>query len=160
MKTPKTGDGALSLAVVQEVTSIDPLLIEEHFSRLPGDLARYNELYAQALRKHLRAKRTLDKEWARIYLETREGGEKMSEATLKARVEIDDDYQAARMAAIEAEVDKARIGGIVEAIRAKKDALISIGAGIRAEMSGSPSIRERHRGARDVEESRGTNEDD
>ena len=34
-------------------------------------------------------------------------------------------------------------------------ALISIGAHIRAEMGGDPSTRARHRGARDVEDSRG-----
>lgn len=143
-----------SVQAVREVTMIEPLMLEEHFANLPGDLARFNELYAQALRKFLQAKRIHDREWSRIYLEMRESGEKKTETALKAEVEIDDTYQSARQAMVLAEVDKVRLGGIVEAIRAKKDALISLGANLRAEMSGSPSIRDRVRGARDVEDSR------
>lgn len=150
----------VSQSAVRTVTEVDPMLLEEHFAQLPGDLARYNELYAQAFHRLLQAKSAVDREWARIYLETRETSEKMTEATLKAHVEVSEDYQAVRAVVIDAEIDKIRLGGILEAIRAKKDALISIGAHIRAEMGGSPAIRERHRGARDVEDSRGIDSDD
>lgn len=144
----------LSKSKVREVVSIEPMLLQEEFVRMPSDLARYNHLYAQALRVHLLAKREVDRAWARAYLEEREQGEKQSEATLKAKVEISDEYQQARYHAVLAEVKLKEIGGVCEALRTKKDALISIGAHIRAELGGSPRVREQYKGARDVESTR------
>lgn len=140
---------------VQQVVQIDPLLLKDEFAKLPGQLAHYNELFAQALRKYLRAERRRKETFARLYLEKRESAEeKLSEGMIKAMVESDEEYEQACLHEIDTEVDKAKLWGICEAIRAKKDALISIGAHVRAELGGDPFLRDRARGMRDVDATR------
>lgn len=52
---------------------------------------------------------------------------------------------AAREAEIVAEVEKVKLQGIVDAVRAKKDMLIQVGARQRTEMESDPSLREQAR---------------
>jgi len=49
-------------------------------------------------------------------------------------------------------VEKIRLYGVIDAVRTKRDMLISIGAQVRAEMESDPSIRERSRGRKLVNE--------
>lgn len=142
-------------AAVDEAVSIDPLDLQDEFRRIPADLARFNELYARALRRFLKAKARTEQVFSLVYLETREGGQKATEAQIKAEVAMDDRYNDSLQERIEAEVEKTRLGGILDALMAKKDSLISMGANLRAEMSGNPSIRDRQKGYRDVQDSKG-----
>lgn len=148
---------------VLAATQIDPLALDDGFTKIAAQLATFNERYYSALRKHLAAKATVDRKWAQLYIAIREemndAGEKVTEAQLKAQIEAHDDYFHARMVAVDAEADKARLWGVLDALRAKKDALISLGANARAEMSGAPSIRGERRGARDVERNHEADED-
>lgn len=140
---------------VLAATKINPLALDDGFIKISAQLATFNERFYEALRTHLRAKAELDRTWARLYLAIREelkdADPKTTEATIKASVDSHDEYFAARMAAAEAEAEKSRLWGVLDALRAKKDALISLGANARAEMSGMPGIRGERRGARDVE---------
>lgn len=144
---------------VMEATSIDPLLLEEEFAGIASKLAYFNEQYADAYRNMLLAKARYERTEAQRSLEIREslddGGKKPTEATIRAHVDTDDKVIAARLHLVECESDKVRLGGVLDALRAKKDALISIGAHIRAEMGGNPSLRAEARGARDAAASRG-----
>lgn len=142
---------------VMRAVSVDPLLLEEEFARIPADLAYWNEKYANAYRVFLRAKATYDQVEAARALVIREEQsmlKKITEGTIRAYVETDDEVVRARLQVIDAEVEKVRLWGVLDALRAKKEALISIGAHMRAEMSGNPSLREAARGARDVESTR------
>jgi hypothetical protein len=142
-------------SAVDAAVSIDPLDLQDEFRRIPADLARFNELYARALRRFLKSKARTEQVFSLVYLETREGGAKATEAQIKAEVAMDDRYNSALEERIEAEVEKTRLGGILDALMAKKDSLISMGANLRAEMAGNPSIRDRQKGYRDVQDSKG-----
>ena len=145
---------------VRDAVAIEPLAIEEEFIRLPADLAYRNEMYASAYRRFLVAKHEADRTYSRLMMEHRatleaSNDKRPTEGAIKASVENDPDWDLAQRRLIDAEVGKISAYGVVDAIRTKRDALISIGAHIRAEMGGDPSTRARHRGARDVEDSRG-----
>jgi hypothetical protein len=72
---------------------------------------------------------------------------KVTEASIAERVTGDQIYFAARLARINAEAHHVRCKNMVTALLAKKDALVSIGAAVRAEMEGTPSLRRQHRSA-------------
>lgn len=136
-----------------DAISIEPLALEEEFVRNPSDIARANAKYASALKRWLHAKRHEAKTYSRRYLELREtASSKLTEAMLKHMVEMDEDYQTAVMDRINAEVDKVRLHGVLEALKAKRDSLISIGAHMRAEMGGGPRINRRAQDDEDDDE--------
>ena len=149
---------AQTIVEVNEVTHIDPLQLQDAFIRVPADLARWTERYAQSLRRALRTEATRKRVFAERFLDIKttpiDGMKGPSEAVIKMKVETDDLYMEAVDNEIDAEVERMRTHGIVEAIRGKKDALISLGAHVRAEMGDSPRIRGEHRGAHDVERTR------
>lgn len=139
---------------VLAAVSINPLALTDEFTKIPSYLARYNELYADALRAHLLAKVKVDRAFAACYISERaaaeEAGDKITEALIKTRVENNETYHAAQDHSVVCESEKARLWGVLDALRAKRDALISLGAHLRAEMQGNPSIRGEARGSRDV----------
>jgi hypothetical protein len=136
---------------LRESTGVDPLQLQPEYVRLSSDLAAWNARYADALDSYLEADMALDTTEARLYIEWRERlldeGSKSTESVLKARVGTDPRYTAARLAMINAEVQKVRVQGVVRAIEAKKEMLISLGAHVRKEMEGNPKIREQQRDA-------------
>lgn len=143
---------------LKRAVEIIPEAIEEEFVRIPGDLALWGERYADALEQYLMAEMVAEETYARLLIEHRERLEaaekKATEAAVKAAVDTDPKWHDVKLAMIHAEVDKVRADKRLRAVSAKKEAVISIGAHIRAEMEGDPSIREHSRGARDVRRSR------
>lgn len=141
---------------IRECVRIAPEALEEEFVRLPADLAYWNGQYADATREHLVAKLDLDRLYARLVIEHRERlantNNKVTESMVESAVSNDDNYAAGRLRLIETEVDKVRLQGVVDAVRSKRDMIISIGAHIRAEMAGDPHLREEARGRRMVRE--------
>jgi hypothetical protein len=130
--------------------AIDPLQLNEAFTRLPAELAYATQRASEALSAHLHADLDLDRAVARLSIEWREtledmGDKRPTEAQVKAKVESDQRYIDARVAAIEAEVALAKAKGIAEAVRAKRDMVVSLGAAVRAELEGQPSLRAQHR---------------
>ncbi len=127
------------------VGSKDPSLLQDEFVRLSADLATWNARYAEASEAYLEADTSFDflaaelsREWRAEFVE---GGTKHTEAGIKERVESDKRYLAARRARNSAEVEKTRMRGMVDAVQAKKDMIVSLGATIRMEMSSNPSLR-------------------
>ncbi len=157
-KMAKRGDADENVRTIKEAVRIEPLALEEEFVRIPADLAYFGEQYAQAKRTQLVAKHELEREESRLYITIREEAEeakqKPTEATIRAKLVTNEEYHDAKMASIEAEVDSIRASNHLTALSAKRDALISLGANLRAEMGGNPSIRNAARGARDVSDSR------
>jgi len=134
---------------LRESTGVDPLQLQPEYVRLSSDLAAWNSRYADALDTYLEADMALDTTEARLHIEWRERlvaeGSKSTENTLKACISTDPRYVNARLAMIDAEVQKVRVQGVVRAIEAKKEMLISLGAHVRKEMDGNPTIRSAQR---------------
>lgn len=133
----------------RRVALIDPLRLHEAYIALPADLAHWNARLAEAFEAYLRADFERDKMEARLSLEGRhalaiEQG-KVTEAQVRERVRLDPRWEEISLAAIEAEARKVRTRGIVDAILAKKEMLISLGAHVRKEMEHNPVLRDQHR---------------
>lgn len=157
-----------------DCVTIEPLQIQEEFVRVPRDLAYWNQRYSTANERMLTAKHEWERAKASAELRIRTQGEDAvaaeavdtppdakpkptkgrargggySEAAVAARVVLDDTVYDARVEYIRCEVEKVHLAGVLDAVRSKRDAVVSIGAHIRAEMQGDPSIRDQHRGAR------------
>jgi hypothetical protein len=142
------------LADCVRVYADTPEMLQEEFVRIPADLAYWNCRYAEALRRFLQTKRFVAQNEAEARIVAREAlaalGGRVTESMVDAEVEKDEHVIKTREDLLEAEVSKVHVYGIVDAIRAKKDMLVSLGAQYRAEMAGDPTLRERNRAAREV----------
>jgi len=129
---------------LEQVIDINPLNIDEHFRRVPAELAYYNAQYADAFEKYLRSKMLCERAHAeaykRISQEAESEGKRATVASLEASVQMDMSYQMAEEDLVESESDKQRLRGKVAVVSAKKEMLISLGAHIRVEMN-DPMIR-------------------
>lgn len=133
---------------LRECVTILPEDIQTQFEEIPGQLAYWNAQYGKALRAHLNAAVDVKVTRARVYTQLIEqaiaqGGKKPTEEHLKALVETNEDLIEQQYVAAEAEARKNDLYGKLDAIRSKKEMLISLGAHLRAEMGGDPLIRER-----------------
>jgi hypothetical protein len=151
-KPTKSGESSFDEKLIRSATQIEPIAINEEFVRLPGDLAYWNGVYADAVRNLLDAQRLSDAGEARI----REGyrakvTEKVTEKYLDSCVAMDADFAKLREAEDDAEANKARAAGIVDAIRAKREMLVSLGAHMRAEMQPGPTINTMERRLEELE---------
>jgi hypothetical protein len=132
------------LKAVRDAVKIEPLAMQEEFVRIPADLSYWNAQYADLLRRFLVAKAESEHLWARIWMETRETlliDGKATEKLIESKATCNPEWQKAHLALVELEAEKARVRGVVEAIEAKKEMLISLGAHLRAEMEGDPMVR-------------------
>jgi len=132
------------LKAVQDAVKIEPLAMAEEFVRIPADLAYWNAQYSDLLRLYLVAKAESEHLWARVWLETREAlltDGKATEKLIESKATCNPEWQKAHLALVELEAEKARVRGVVDAIAAKKEMLISLGAHIRSEMEGDPMLR-------------------
>lgn len=124
---------------------VDGSNIREEYMRVSADVAFWSNQFAHAHRRMLLAKILLERASAGAYLVERETaedmGKKVTEAMIDARVRSDPDVQRAEAELVEAEFERERLKGVTEAIRAKRDMLVSLGATMRAEMQGDPSLR-------------------
>lgn len=130
-----------------ECVALEPLAIQEEFVRLPGDFSYWSERYRQSLITLADAEIAYKQTKARLQRTHRErllANGKATEAMVEGAVEEDKEYaQAYRARAVaEAEKEGARLS--VEAIRVKKEALVSLGATVRQELENDPVIRKRY----------------
>lgn len=143
-----------------ECVSIEPAALTEEYVRLPANVAYWSERHARTREALLRAKAAREHTAARVRLEVRErltlimpdgnGGKARAptEATIEAHITLDPDYQQVKLAELEAEVAQLRVAGILEALRAKRDSLVGLGATVRQEMQLEPRIRDEVRHGR------------
>ena len=125
------------LAAITEAAAIVPEAIHEEYVRLPVDMATWNHRHAGAQRRAMITKSNLDYVRSIVYLATRERlralDPKATEAMIAAAVEQDDRVRSAVADDIDAQVHAIRTRGELDALRAKRDMLVSLGAGLRAE---------------------------
>lgn len=132
---------------VEDATRIEPMVITEEMVRIPSDMAYWNERYANVFQYWLEAKFARERTYSEAFRDIQErlattSKTRVTVSEVEHLVATDRTYIDARMSEIVAESEKLRLGGVVEALRAKKDMLISLGAHMRAEMS-SQSISTR-----------------
>ena len=127
-------------ADVRAVVEIDEHDLSAEYASAPHHLALWGERYARAQEEYLRAKLGRERCEARLRLALREEWEadpknkRCTEAQLDAMVSAHDEYAGAKVTEIEAEAVALRARGITQALRAKTEMLISLGATQRAEM--------------------------
>lgn len=140
----------------EESFAIDPVDLNREFCELAPRLAFWNAQLAEATKKSMIAKAEWDAESARKLLEAREEARldpkaKLTVDEVNAKVLLDDDVSDAHAVWIEAEAERVRLRGIVEAVLCKRDMLQSLGAKLRAEMQGDPVLRSQMAGATGME---------
>lgn len=125
--------------------AIDPEQIDTEFMRLPGDLAYFGQRFAEASEILNELELKLEVYEARTGMMIREAkslvGERVTNDTVAAKMKATPDWQALREKIIEAAATKLRAKIDLDAMIAKKDMLISLGAYMRAQANGDPSIR-------------------
>lgn len=130
-------------------TKIDPLDMKSEYIKLPAHLAHWNARLADATENELTADLAFDRTESHLYLELREQlvaeGQKATEAMVTHRVQTDQRWVDAKMRLIEAEVELVRVKGVVTAIHAKREMLVSLGAHVRKEMEHDPTLRQASR---------------
>lgn len=145
---------------LRECTKLEPTLITEEFVRLPADLAYWNERYAKAYRAWLEAKIDTEQVTAVRSMEIRDRqmaiakGGRVTISEVEQALHVDLGYQRARHKEVIAESEKVRLYGVLDALRTKREMLVSLGAHIRAEMGNDPLIRAQRALDREVYENR------
>lgn len=132
--------------------TIVPEALQEEYVRLPADLAYWNKRYADAYEEVAKAKVGLSRLEALLRIHHRNelvaDNAKVTESMVDAAVSGDERFQRAQDDLIAADVRRVTMQGNVDAVRAKREMIVSVGAQIRAEMAGDPTIRKQHEAAR------------
>ncbi len=140
---PSNRDDDLKDQVINTL-EIRPEIIQDEFCKVPAAIATWAERHANAIGQSLRAEENRKQMEAALYLEFREearsGGTKKTEAEIDASVRTDARFVASKRTEIEAEIYRVKMKGMADAVFAKKDMLVSLGAHIRQEMGGHPRI--------------------
>jgi len=131
---------------VEDVTRVDVTALDNDFTQLPAQIAHTTERYAAALGRLMRAETHRKQVEAELFLEFKktplEGGKYPSEEICKAMVRQHPRFHSAQEQEIDTEVARVRLHGLVEALRAKRDALVSLGAGQRLDKQGEVNLRD------------------
>lgn len=126
-------------------TRIDPLRLQDEFVSLPAVLAYWNQRYAESYERLQRAKVCEKRTRSILRIRKRQellmSGVRVTESQVESAVDEAPEMVEAELDLIRAEAEKVRIQGACEAVRTKRDMVISIGAHVRAEMQGDPSLR-------------------
>lgn len=145
------GDVAVT-SYLRECVTIEPMALEEEFVRVPADLAYWGARWADAQKAASMAKLTRDQVEAAIDAEHRmaaaSAGEKVTEKVIASRVLLDERMKAVEIELIEAEAQASRARAFCDAVRAKRDMVVSLGSQVRAEMQANPTIRDQMTAAR------------
>lgn len=140
-------------AYLKQCVSIDPLSLSEEFTKVASELSFWNERQTEALRASLHAKIARERLHAQLFFEKRAALEaakaKATEATVEAAIEIDPRFAALRDEEADAQSEYMRLRGVAEAVKTKRDMLVSLGAHVRAEMAGDPSTKNPHSATED-----------
>jgi hypothetical protein len=117
----------------------DPLVCNEEYLRVPGDVALWTARFADGYGEWLAAKANVKYLWATLLLQyrttTTPEGKAPSEKYVEACIEMDILYRDAVARRDALEVAKIKLGGYVDAIKQKGESLIGLGANIRKELS-------------------------
>lgn len=122
---------------IKKDVSINHDQLDSELTELPSLLWHYGELEAVAHTEALRKKADSDQAHASAYkrLKSLARKEKATEAQVSAEVELDPEYIRYVSKWIDAEGNARRLKAVVESLRAKRDALVQLGANHRQQVS-------------------------
>lgn len=111
--------------------------LDAELIKLPGLLYYYGTIEAGAYELALAAKADMEHAHATAYKRLKELArkDKVTEAQVSAQVELDPEYRRYVSKWIEAEGKARRMKAMLESLRAKKDALIQLGANHRMQVN-------------------------
>ena len=143
---------------LEQCVSLYPETLNEEFVRLPADIAYWTHRFGEALRAHLRAKMEAERTRSRLRMEHRaklEGVKdpatgkpaKATESMVDAAVDMDPAWELARLAEIDAEVERVRLQGVCRALETKGHMVTALGNQILAEKRSDPALRSMARDA-------------
>jgi hypothetical protein len=124
---------------IQPIAVDSPRVLSEELIRLPGDLARFNRVYALVLKAHRVTKRKKSRveseraAWHREHAEKPPSG-RITDAYIQALAETDPQVIDVQDELDEIEDWKTQLSGIVDAIRAKQRDLEAVGYLMQAEI--------------------------
>ena len=127
-----------------ECVKLEPTALEEEFVRYTPDLAYWGGQLADAKREAALVKLARDTAASDLDSAGRDalaGEKKPTEAAVSAWVQKHPLMQESERALIAAEYHVDRVRAVYDAIRAKRDMLVGLGAQARAEMQGDPLTR-------------------
>lgn len=107
--------------------------LQKEFRNFPPTIYRYREIEAEADETASLKKAEYKELQSKKYLEFRSKEGKITEATLAAMIETDEEVKKAHREYLSALRDLETLKGYVESLRAKKDMLIQLGADARKE---------------------------
>lgn len=123
---------------LRECLTIEHEALRQEFIRIPADLAYWGERYAIAVGAHLAAEHDRKVIYAKTHLIVKETaalkGQKISEKDTESWVEQTPEVMTARTTEIEAEATMHLARSRRDALMAKKDMVVSLGAMARSEM--------------------------
>lgn len=138
--------------LLYDATHIDEINIHDEYVKLPGQLAYWVAQAATAYEGRLAAELRLETTEATCYLDHRHAAtlvtvpegkkpERVTDTFLQSSIRKDPRWQSAQSELNRALSNEARIKGVVKAVETKRDMLVSLGAQIRSEVNGNPTIR-------------------
>mgnify|MGYP004447264417 CR=1 FL=1 len=137
-------DGQTYDLVPDQDTKIDGGDLDSEFIGLPALLHQYGFLAAHARAEVDGQKYAMERLYAIVDAESRQEAERMNvrmtEKKLENTVITDQRYQQAKLAYIEARKKAGLLGAVLDALNAKKDCLISLGANYRSSGGTGPRI--------------------
>lgn len=129
------------VAHIRGAININGADLRSELERLPADLAHYSFSLAKAHRRWLAAKVNLKEVEAQTWLEVREDlenlGEKVTEARVAARTQVDKAVREAHSEVVAAEYERESLRAVCNALIAKRENLTSLVLLARAEMGGA-----------------------
>jgi hypothetical protein len=123
----------MRLDPVTDTATIDAADLSEEIRTMPPKIYRYNQMWADAHKTAQRLERTVSEVKAEEYLRLRQEESKVTEAHMKALIDVSKKVAAAYDAWLEAERDANTLKGVLESLRARKDSLVTLSANQRAE---------------------------
>lgn len=133
----------------EECLAVTPELVEEEFIRNPGDIAFWSDRYAEALEEDVLAYANRKAVYGRLVsdldliAELEDNlGKKPTASQIEGAVVNHEDYREAVAREGRAKATKQRHRGMMDALSAKRDALISLGADVRIERQRDALIRD------------------
>lgn len=148
---------------VEECVTIDDssfVTLNQSYVSLPAYLAYWNNRYASVYRYWTERKTITEQTYAQLanyYRDALQGMNKtrVTLAEVEHQIVLDVNYQQAKAKETMAESEKIRIYGVIDALRTKKDMLVSLGANMRLEMGSDPMIRDQTRIEREIKKNQG-----
>lgn len=131
MKDPKDLDAYLA-----DCVTVEPAALEEEFVRLPADVAFWGAKYAAIFSHWLDRKQVVKQVEAALVRQARDnwaGDKKPTVSEVDSWVLQQPEFRRAQAEEDAAEAEKVRLSMIMEALRTKRECLISLGAHIRHE---------------------------